>query len=481
EFDRELKEHLGTSRIIVHITNPSGYGKDQEIAFITINSIVDDCSCPEGKVMLNETSSRYIFKMEKIHCFHLNCSVFIQLAEPLRHTHRLQASPTYYDTKPSDIFAIQDGISSPMNMRNIPRSPFYVSIHPSILLFWNEATKPTKDYVAVSLLPISEKEMEICGCPQFDPTLTILVDPTCPAMDCVWNLPKIVYDKIPTIEVESNSTYDYDGLWLTSTYESRVRREQLMHGSFEVLYMPGETKVEVSHVVLHYHRMWKRQPYLGDVESGPTYYKVKLSSHYNVTSYENDCDCANATIKVDPSSERVFSSPRYPLHYCNSLVCRTTFEAPAGYKVVFRPHHLSLQKGSDFLRLFDLIDGKEVARERYTGSYMDGFTTESRTNMLLAVFSSDGFITYEGFNASVYAAKLNDGEGDDYFDDGSTEMKGGHFWTVLFFLIVVAGIAAGIVHMRRSSRPIALSFAPVSFHSGGDYDDGSVHFSSFST
>ncbi|KAF8383313.1 hypothetical protein PRIPAC_72455, partial [Pristionchus pacificus] len=63
DFDRDLKEHLGTSKITIHVTNPmGGRGEDNDdVAFITINSILDDCTCPESNIVLNHTDMGYVF------------------------------------------------------------------------------------------------------------------------------------------------------------------------------------------------------------------------------------------------------------------------------------------------------------------------------------------------------------------------------------------------------------------------------------
>ncbi|GMT30420.1 hypothetical protein PFISCL1PPCAC_21717, partial [Pristionchus fissidentatus] len=58
--------------------------------------------------------------------------------------------------------------------------------------------------------------------------------------------------------------------------------------------------------------------------------------------------------------------------------CRTTFKAPAGYRIVFKPHNLSLERSHDFLDVFDIQNEKETHRESYSGSYLEGFHTVSR-------------------------------------------------------------------------------------------------------
>ncbi|KAF8386369.1 hypothetical protein PRIPAC_75511 [Pristionchus pacificus] len=293
-------------------------------------------------------------------------------------------------------------------------------------------------------------------------------------MDCVWTLPKIDYEFIPTIAVGSNSSGELlETFYMISTHENEDRVIRLENGLFEAVYYP-EDKVKMPHIILHYHKMRNHDPYTGEEQSAPSYFKVILSSHYNVTKYEEACDCFNRTISVDPKKELVFASPRYPLHYCNNLHCRTTFEAPAGYRVVFRPYKISLEDG-DFLRLYEVIDGVEYTREKYTGRYLDGFTTESRANNLIAVFTSDASINYAGFNSSVYAQKIDD-DSPDYFDDSPSQTKSrAWLWMILLCLIIVGALVGGAVYRKRTTNGISLSFAPVSFMSGGDYDDGSVN------
>ncbi|GMR32615.1 hypothetical protein PMAYCL1PPCAC_02810 [Pristionchus mayeri] len=480
EFDSELKEHLGTSRVTVHVTNPMGREKDHEVAFITINSIEDDCRCPNGNVILNDTNIDFKYKMEKRHCFHLNCSVFLEIDEPLRHNYRMKIIPNYYEGV-TNTFSIKDGMADFFNMKFIPQPRSYVSVNPKLLLVYSEGTKPTSDFIRVILVRTTETEQALCRCPDLPPSLslTLTVDPSCPQMDCLWTFPKIESTDIPTISVESNSTHEpYEGLFLTSTHDQQERMERLEHGTQEPLYVPGEKEILEPHVVVYYQRVWRENPITGIRPKSPSMYKVTVTKYKSIIDYESACDCVNRTIKVAASSELSFSSPRFPLHYCDDLHCRTTFEAPKGYRVVFRPHKLSLQRDSDFLRIYDIIDGKEITREKYTGRYLDGFTTESRTNLLLAVFTSDGSISYDGFNSSVYAEKIED-DSVDYFDDGEGKKSGGFFWKFLFCLLVVGAIVGAVVYKKRkTSGDFSLSFAPVSFmNNGGDFDEGSVSFS----
>ncbi|GMT32108.1 hypothetical protein PFISCL1PPCAC_23405, partial [Pristionchus fissidentatus] len=192
-----------------------------------------------------------------------------------------------------------------------------------------------------------------------------------------------------------------------------VYLRRLEDGDFEMMHLDyfhnGERNW--NHTVLHYHRMVQRE------NKKSTFYQVVLSSHYNMTDYVQSCGCANSTVTLNSTSEFNFTSPRFPRHYCDDLICETTFVVPEGYRVVFRPRKLSLQQNRDHLSLFDLSsNGTRIPRERYTGFVLEGFTTESRGNKFLAVFTSDDAINYDGFQASVYAAPQDDSQFTDYDD-----------------------------------------------------------------
>ncbi|GMR50910.1 hypothetical protein PMAYCL1PPCAC_21105, partial [Pristionchus mayeri] len=108
-FKKELRKHLGSSSVFVHLINPFGESKQDDEPFIIISSIIDDCDCPEGSVILTESKSNYSFRMKKPHCFHLNCSISVEIAENLRDKYRLGISHYSEYSESSDTFVMKDG------------------------------------------------------------------------------------------------------------------------------------------------------------------------------------------------------------------------------------------------------------------------------------------------------------------------------------------------------------------------------------
>ncbi|KAF8381218.1 hypothetical protein PRIPAC_70360, partial [Pristionchus pacificus] len=98
-----------------------------------------------------------VFGRDKFHCFHINCTISVQISEELRSSHRLQIYPTYTDDV-TNTFWIKDGIAENLNLRFIPDPHSYVSVHPEIVLTYSESKQPTRDNIAIQLVKTTQKE-----------------------------------------------------------------------------------------------------------------------------------------------------------------------------------------------------------------------------------------------------------------------------------------------------------------------------------
>ncbi|GMR31635.1 hypothetical protein PMAYCL1PPCAC_01830, partial [Pristionchus mayeri] len=65
----------------------------------------------------------------------------------------------------------------------------------------------------------------------------------------------------------------------------------------------------------------------------PTIFNISYTSIGVHISHAERCGCSNATVFLKANEPLPFTSPDWPVHYCDILMCVTTYVAPTHHHV----------------------------------------------------------------------------------------------------------------------------------------------------
>ncbi|GMT31311.1 hypothetical protein PFISCL1PPCAC_22608, partial [Pristionchus fissidentatus] len=68
------------------------------------------------------------------------------------------------------------------------------------------------------------------------------------------------------------------------------------------------------------------------------------------------CGCTNRTVVLTSNQSMEFNSPDWPNHYCDHLICTTTFVAPTHHHLEVKLDKISLEPNKDRVAFFDGIN-----------------------------------------------------------------------------------------------------------------------------
>lgn len=109
----------------------------------------------------------------------------------------------------------------------------------------------------------------------------------------------------------------------------------------------------------------------------------------------------NNNLQLSSPSGGTFSSPSYPSHYPDSMLCTWKITAPSGKRVKLYFNYFRLESGvcssNDYLEVRDGSSSTSLKKGTYCGSYAPTITSSGR--YLWLRFRSDAQLRYKGFQA----------------------------------------------------------------------------------
>ena len=101
-----------------------------------------------------------------------------------------------------------------------------------------------------------------------------------------------------------------------------------------------------------------------------------------------------------------FTSPNYPSNYGNNAYCTLLIQAPAGLNIYVRFGSFDLERGCDFVEIFDGYSAGSPIIIRASGRQALS-DIKSSGKFLFVRFRSDGSITRSGFSATYNAVSYS--------------------------------------------------------------------------
>ncbi|KAG5448251.1 CUB and sushi domain-containing protein 3 [Clonorchis sinensis] len=114
----------------------------------------------------------------------------------------------------------------------------------------------------------------------------------------------------------------------------------------------------------------------------------------------------NSCFFVLREAEGRLTSPDHPLKYPGNLTCMWIIARPVGCTIQLTISNFSLEKGFDFLNMYDGTDIPPALLGKWSG-YDVPPVVQSTTNHLVLLMTSDKFLEFSGFTANYTSCKFD--------------------------------------------------------------------------
>ncbi|GMT05245.1 hypothetical protein PENTCL1PPCAC_30640, partial [Pristionchus entomophagus] len=290
---------------------------------IKVSAVKLNCTCGPTEYVFDSSLIPHDFQSPdypKAHCRMISCQTTFTLPSELRQKYKIRMSS--FEKMSHGTVEIDEGANGITTINEEMKMSFTFE-SPSVTLTYLPEGKRYGDVFNIQIELVERQEG--CACPSQNSIATdfrMEIPAYCKQLDCLYELPQFDDNTVEYFTAMDTGN-EYVGSRRTGMTADRFSYE-----SGEGTYEFDDWTNRAEGMIIRYHR------------ENPTNNNFDFRFHYTTSghhiSHAERCGCSNQTIALDSNQTMQITSPDFPHHYCNNLVCVTTFVAPVH-------HHLELK------------------------------------------------------------------------------------------------------------------------------------------